>query len=54
MERDKRTYIYDIIQSCCNIELFTKGLNFSAYQNNELVKSAIERQFILIGEALNN
>ena len=54
MERDERTYLYDIILSCQNILVFTADLNFPAYQSNALVKSAVERQFILIGEALNN
>ncbi len=54
MVRDDKTYLYDIAQSCRNIRQFTNNLEFQAYAGDLLVKSAVERQFILIGEALNN
>jgi uncharacterized protein with HEPN domain len=53
MERNTNTYLYEIIQSCQNIKQFTADIDFSTYENNLLVKSAVERQFIIIGEALN-
>ena len=53
MERDGRTYLYDIAQSCRNIRIFTQGVDFQIYAANLLIKSAVERQFIIIGEAIN-
>ena len=53
MERDTNTYFYEIIQSCQNIQNFTNNLDFQAYSASLLIKSAVERQFIIIGEALN-
>jgi uncharacterized protein with HEPN domain len=53
MERDTNTYLYEIMQSCQNIQNFINDLDFQAYSVNLLIKSAVERQFIIIGEALN-
>jgi uncharacterized protein with HEPN domain len=53
MERDIDTHLYDIIQSCLSIQNFTQGLDFQVYASDGLVRSAVERQFIIIGEALN-
>ena len=53
MERDTNTYLYDIIQSCQNIRKFTTDIDFQTYTADLLIKSAVERQFIIIGEALN-
>jgi uncharacterized protein with HEPN domain len=53
MERDTNTYLYDIIQSCQNIRKFTATIDFQTYESDLLIKSAVERQFIIIGEALN-
>jgi uncharacterized protein with HEPN domain len=53
MERDTNTYLYDIIQSCPNIRQFTTDIDFQTYTANLLIKSAVERQFIIIGEGLN-
>jgi uncharacterized protein with HEPN domain len=32
---------------------FTQGKTFTGYQSNPMMKSAVERQFITVGEALN-
>lgn len=53
MERDINTHLYDIMQSCQHIQSFTQRLNFQSYTSNDLIRSAVERQFIVIGEALN-
>jgi uncharacterized protein with HEPN domain len=34
------------------IVTFADGLNFEAFRLNALVKSAVQKQFIVIGEAL--
>ena len=53
MERDINTHLYDIVQSCHNIRTFTQPINFQTYTADLLIKSAVERQFIILGEALN-
>lgn len=52
MPRDPRAYLADIIESCDAIRAALVGLDFSSYQRNRLVRSAVEREFIIIGEAL--
>jgi uncharacterized protein with HEPN domain len=53
MEHDINTHLYDIVQSCQNIRVFTRNIDHQTYIDNLLIKSAVERQFIIIGEALN-
>ena len=53
MERDSNTYLYDIVQGCRTICTFTQHIDFETYTADVLVKSAVERQFIIIGEALS-
>lgn len=53
MERDVNTHLFDVIENCKRIHEFVGKTNFEAYSLNELVKSAVERQFINIGESLS-
>ena len=52
MLRDPRAYLNDILEAAAAIAAATTGLNEGAYSRNRLVRSATEREFILIGEAL--
>lgn len=52
MPRDERAYLADIIDSCKAIESDVQGLNLKAYEDNRIVRSAVEREFIIIGEAI--
>ena len=51
MPRDVRAYLSDIIDSCDAIIDAVKDLDYTAYENSRLVRSAVEREFIIIGEA---
>jgi uncharacterized protein with HEPN domain len=53
MEHDTNVYLYDIVQSCHNIKMFTANIDFQIYEADSLIKSAVERQFIIIGESLH-
>jgi uncharacterized protein with HEPN domain len=53
MERDPRAYLWDVQQAANAIEQFTAGLDAVGYEENALVRAAVERQFEIIGEALN-
>jgi uncharacterized protein with HEPN domain len=53
MGRDANAYLYDIIQSCHNIRTFAANIDFQTYEADLLIKSAVERQFIIIGESLH-
>jgi len=45
-------FLYDIRQACELLVEFTKGRSFEDYLNDSLLRSAVERQFIIVGEAL--
>ena len=51
MPRDARAYLADIIESCDAITAGVRGLDLAGYQANRLVRSSVEREFIIIGEA---
>jgi len=53
MEIEIKKCLFDIQQACQLIAEFTMGQGFEAYQMNAMMRSAVERQFITIGEALN-
>ena len=53
MERDPRAYLWDVQQAADAIEHFVAGLDAAGYAENALVRAAVERQFEIIGEALN-
>ena len=53
MPRDLRKYLYDINQACQLLVEFTSGKRLQDYQSDAMLRSAVERQFEIIGEALN-
>lgn len=53
MDRDPRAYLWDVQQAANAIEEFIAGLDAEGYAQNALVQAAVERQFEIIGEALN-
>lgn len=52
MPRDTRAYLADAIEACDAIIAAVEELDFQAYQDTRLVRSSVEREFIIIGEAL--
>jgi uncharacterized protein with HEPN domain len=52
MQHDLNTYLYDIVACCHNIKQFIKNKDYIDYTKEILIKSAVERQFEIIGEAL--
>jgi uncharacterized protein with HEPN domain len=53
MPRDIRAHLFDIVQACTLLRQFTTGKTFAAYKADPMLRSAVERQFEIIGEALN-
>ncbi len=52
MPRDPRAYLLDIIEARDAIVSALNGIDLDAYQANRLIRSAVEREFTIIGEAM--
>ena len=53
MQRDSRAYLWDALQAVNLLQQFGAGKNFEQYAADAMLRSAVERQFEIIGEALN-
>ncbi len=53
MNDETRKNLIDILQAAEEIQDFVRGMDFKAYQNNHVTQRAVERDFEIIGEALN-
>lgn len=54
MHADARKLLWDAQRAADRIAKFTKDKGFSEYESDDLLRSAVERQFEIIGEALNH
>ncbi len=52
MQIEIRSVLYDIQKAISRIEEFTANADFAGYQNNAMMRSAVERQLEIIGEAV--
>lgn len=52
MPRDRRAYLFDMREAARLIERFTAGRAFDDYQADPMLRSAVERQLEIVGEAL--
>ena len=49
-----RKYLYDVLNAIEHIEEFLgERRDFPIYQQNAMLRSAVERQLIIVGEAVN-
>ncbi len=48
-----RKYLFDIAEASELLVYFTSGKTFEDYSRDAMLRSAVERQFEIIGEALN-
>ena len=52
MEVEVKKYLYDIQQAVQRVTKFTAGKTFDDYEQDAMLRAAVERQFEIIGEAL--
>lgn len=53
MPRDPKKYLYDVHEAAKRIVRFVADKGFADYEQDELLRSAVERQFEIMGEALS-
>jgi uncharacterized protein with HEPN domain len=53
MENDILKHLYDMREAALAISRFVHGTTFDDYEQDELLRSGVERKFEIIGEALN-
>jgi uncharacterized protein with HEPN domain len=53
MRPDPRKYLWDALHAAELVHDFARGQSFAEYQSNAMLRSAVERQFEIVGEALN-
>jgi hypothetical protein len=53
MHADARKLLWDSQRAADRVARFTAGKTFQSYDGDEFLRAAVERQFEIIGEALN-
>ncbi|MCA1607734.1 MAG: DUF86 domain-containing protein [Acidobacteria bacterium] len=53
MPPDSKKYLWDALRAAELARDFAQGKFFEDYQSNAMLRSAVERQFEIVGEALN-
>jgi uncharacterized protein with HEPN domain len=53
MQREAKSFLWDIANAAESIRVFTAGKDLDTYLNDELLRAAVERKFGIIGEALS-
>ena len=54
MQPEAAKYLFDVQRAAALIAHFCEGKTFDQYRADELLKSGVERQFMIIGEALSH
>ena len=53
MQHDPRSWLWDVRRAAESIAAFVHGRDFADYEADLMLRSAVERQFEIAGEALN-
>ncbi|MBI3959620.1 MAG: DUF86 domain-containing protein [Chloroflexi bacterium] len=53
MQRETQKLFFDIQEAGQAVQRFVRGKSFAVYQLDDMLRSAVERKFEIIGEALN-
>ena len=52
MKTETKKLLADVVAACCSIGEFTSRQSFEDYAASDLLRSAVERKFAIVGEAL--
>ena len=53
MQRDPYAFLWDVREVAIAIQTFTEGTDAASYAATEMAPAAVEREFEIMGEALN-
>lgn len=53
MQPDTAKFLEDVRQACELLQVFTRGKSVADYLTDAFLRAAVEREFIVIGEALS-
>jgi uncharacterized protein with HEPN domain len=53
MPRNKRAYLWDVIQAANDIQSFTNGKSVEDYVTSAMLRAAVERKLEIVGEAFS-
>lgn len=53
MQLEGKKYLYDIQQACERLKRYTADKTLQDYESDDLLRSGVERQFEIMGEALH-
>ena len=54
MPRSPLAYLSDIIEACDAIDVTLDGVDLARYETDRTIRSSVEREFTIIGEAVNS
>jgi len=53
IRRDRQCYLWDALRAAESVQAFVRGKTYESFVEDDLVRSAVERQLQIIGEALS-
>lgn len=54
MQRSAAAYLADVVDACDAIETVLRDIDLAAYLSNRQVRSSVEREFMIVGEAVSS
>ena len=53
MQREASAYPRDVVEACDTIDSVLSGVEFDEYRATRMLRSSVEREFTIIGEAIS-